>query len=290
MLDAGASPEDAAFVASAKAIAGAKMGETYNPGISMAGALLPEGARKRLPDQSAGELIENGHKAFKGLVEDIAASTVTGKVDFEKFDEAARKIGDTDGVMADWMTAAKFLGEEAARADQTHPDGSVLDTGAAILGNLRDDLERMHQTGALGEQAAEMKGQAIKYINNDLAPDALEGRHGTPLQGYAQAAKLAGEIMEDPSEFAEDLQRMWKHGGDAELVTEMLKHTDKTLLNTAVAGTVYGGWKHLGDVATKSEFRGEMIEGAGDLASEAREWFSSSAASVARSIFNRFKA
>jgi hypothetical protein len=254
----------------------------------MAGALLPEGARKRLPDQFAGELIENGHQAFKGLVEDIAESTVTGKVDLDKFNEAAQRIGDGEGVMADWMKAAKFLGEEAARADQANPEGGAFDTGAAILGNLKDDLVRMHQTGALGEQAAEMKAQAIKYVNNDLAPDALAGGHGTPLQGYAQAAKLAGEIVENPAAFAEDLKRMWEHGGDAELMTEMLMHTDKTLTNTPVVGTAYGGLKHLGDFATKSEFRGEMFEGAGALAGEVGEWFNSSAASVARSIFKKF--
>jgi hypothetical protein len=283
----GLSVEDAAFVASAKAVVGAKMGEHLNPGISMAGAMLPEGSRKLLPDQFAGELVEEGHKALKGLVKDLAESTVTGEVNLEHFNAAAEKIGDGKGVIGDWAKVARFLGEEAARADQSNPDAGAFGTGLEMMGNLKDDLKRMHQTGALGEQLGEMKQQAEKYLSEDLAREALEGKHGVPLSGYAEAARLAGEILEDPAEFGRDLQRMWQQGGDAELVTEMVQHTDKTLTNTPVAGTVYSGWKHLGDLATKAEKRQEAFEGAQALAGEAYGWFDATSKSVARELHHR---
>ncbi|WP_442510334.1 hypothetical protein SH528x_001948 [Novipirellula sp. SH528] len=281
----GANVVDAAGTAALKTATGNVL-YANQPGIGMVGALLPEGARKIMPDQFVGELIDTSRTMLGAAASDLGEATVTGEVSGQHFTQAAEEIAKGGGTVGGYGRLGAFAGDEFARAQQQNPDGGIADNVGRAAGNLAGDVYRMAQTGVLKEELIAGKEAFDKYAVDDLRPSALRGEHGTPLRGVFQALDLANEIAIDPQRFADDTQALREEGWvfdrdgnfgnglafDPVLQRQVASNVDEAMSGAPFVNTPYTGLRDLGRTVVDPEFRSQMQEGAGGLADEMGEF------------------
>ncbi len=270
----GANVIDATGTSIAKTQAGNAL-YANQPGIGMAGALLPQGARAALPDQFAGELIDKGRDMLGAAARDLGQSTVTGEISGDHFRQTAEEIARGGGTVGGYGRLGAFLGDEFGRASQQNPDGSTMQTIGRATNNLLEDTYNIYQTGELRNQATAAQEGFDRYVTEDLRTSALRGEHGAPLQGVYQTLDLTNEILIDPVRFAEDTQALREEGWimdrdgnfgngllfDRPLQQQVATNVDHALSGTPVINVPYTGLRDIGRTVADSEFRQEMREG-----------------------------